>query len=440
MSLNIVILAAGQGTRMKSSHPKVLHCLAGKPILQHVLETAENLSPQNIYIIYGHQGEKIREYFNHYLPNLIWVEQKEQLGTAHAVMQVLPYLNNPDEKVLILSGDVPLISKTTLEAGLLPSHFTRRRNDAGIVLWTTVLDNPTGFGRIIRNRDNKIIKITEEKDASQTEKEIKEINAGIYLTTVKNLKTSLSQISQNNIQKEFYLTDIVSEEIDVTDIIVQNPYEVYGVNDLEQLYLLECYYQQNMAKKLRLSGVRVDQNVIFEGNIEIGTDSKIGANCILKNIKIGRNTEIKPNSIIENSIIGDDCRVGPFARIRPGTKLSSQVHIGNFVEIKNSDIHHKSKIPHLSYVGDTTMGESVNFGAGAITCNYDGANKHRTIIGNNVFIGSDAQLIAPIKIEDGSTIGAGSTISKNTPANKLTISRAKQQTIEHWVRPKKEEK
>lgn len=435
MNLNVIILAAGQGTRMKSSQPKVLHCLAGKPLLQHVIETAENVSPQNIYIIYGCQGEKIRAQFENFAENLHWIEQKEQLGTAHAVMQVLPYLNNPDEKVLILYGDVPLISKQTL------IELIDKTSQEQLGLLTVVLENPFGFGRIIRNKENnKIIKITEEKDADLTEKKIKEINAGIYLSSVKNLKISLSKISQNNIQKEFYLTDIVSKDIEITDIIVQNPYEVYGVNDLEQLSILECYYQQNTAKNLRLSGVRVDQNVIFEGNLEIGPDSKIGANCILKNIKIGKNTEIKPNSIIEDSIIGDDCTVGPFARIRPGTKLSSQVHIGNFVEIKNSDIHQKSKIPHLSYVGDTTMGESVNFGAGAITCNYDGANKHRTIIGNNVFIGSDTQLIAPLKIEDGSTIGAGSTITKNTPAHKLTLSRAKQLTVEHWVRPKKEEK
>lgn len=435
MSLNVIILAAGQGTRMKSSQPKVLHCLAGKPLLQHVLETAQSLSPRNITIVYGHQGEKIRTQFENFAENLSWVEQKEQLGTAHAVMQVLPHLNNPDEKVLILYGDVPLISKQTL------IELIDKTSQEQLGLLTVVLENPFGFGRIIRNKANhKIIKITEEKDASQTEKEIKEINVGIYLCSVKNLKISLSQISQNNIQKEFYLTDIVRDNIDVSDIIVQNPYEVYGINDLEQLYILECYYQQNTARNLRLSGVRIDQNVIFEGNIEIGPDSRIGANSILKNIKIGRNTEIKPNSIIEDSVIGDDCKVGPFARIRPGTKLSSQVHVGNFVEIKNSQIHQKSKIPHLSYVGDTTMGESVNFGAGAITCNYDGANKHRTLIGNNVFIGSDVQLIAPIKIEDGSTIGAGSTISKNTPAYKLTLSRAKQQTIEHWVRPKKEQK
>ncbi len=435
MTLNIIILAAGQGTRMKSALPKVLHHLAGKPLLQHVIETAQSLSPQNIHIIYGYQGEKIRTEFENFYTNLNWSEQKEQLGTAHAVMQVLPHLDNPNEKVLILYGDVPLVSKQTL----IELINTTSQDQLGLL--TVVLESPFGFGRIIRGKDNnKIIKIIEEKDAGPSEKEIKEINAGIYLTTVENLKTSLSQISPHNSQKEFYLTDIVREEVDIVDIIVPNPYEVYGVNDLEQLYLLERYYQESIAKELRLSGVKVDQNVIFEGNIEIGLGSKIGANCILKNIKIGKNTEIKPNSIIEDSVVGDDCKVGPFARIRPGTKLSSQVHVGNFVEIKNSEINQKSKIPHLSYVGDTTMGESVNFGAGVITCNYDGANKHRTIIGNNVFIGSDVQLIAPVEIAEGSTIGAGSTISKNTPAHKLTLSRTKQQTVEHWVRPQKEEK
>jgi len=436
MSLNIIILAAGQGTRMKSTLPKVLHPVGGKPLLQHVLETAQSLSPQNIYIIYGCQGEKIRVQFENFTENLHWVEQKEQLGTAHAVMQALPYLNNPDEKVLILYGDVPFISQQTLEAGLL--RFAR--NDAGVGLWTTVLDNPAGFGRIIRTMDNKVVKITEEKDADSAEKKIKEVNAGIYLSTVKNLKTSLSQVSQNNSQKEFYLTDIVKKDIDVSDIVVQNPYEVYGANDLDQLYILECYYQQTTARNFRLSGIKVDQNVIFEGHIEIGLGSKIGANCILKNVKIGKNTEIKPNSVIEDSVVGDDCKVGPFARIRPGTELLTQVSVGNFVEIKNSYINPKSKIPHLSYVGDTVMGENVNIGASVITCNYDGAYKNQTIIGDHVFVGSGSQLIAPIEIEEGSTIGAGSTITKNTPAYKLTLSRAKQQTVEHWVRPKKEEK
>lgn len=431
-NLNIIILAAGQGTRMKSSLPKVLHKLGGKALLQHVIDTAQALFPKNIYIIYGYEGEKIKSAFENIKYNkLNWVYQEKQLGTAHAVMQVLPMLRNSDEQVLILYGDVALISLQTLHALLQKTSF----NQLGLL--TVNLENPAGLGRIIRDKNNKVIKITEEKEATAEEKQIKEINPGIYLTTVKYLRKILPEISAHNAQQEYYLTDIVTVQSDIVDINIENFYEVYGVNDLEQLYILECYYQAELAKKLRLSGVIIGPNVIFEGNITIGSGSQIGANCILRDVNIGNNTEIKANSIIEESVIGDHCKIGPFARIRPGTELASQVTVGNFVEIKNSQINSKSKIPHLSYVGDTTMGENVNFGAGAITCNYDGVNKYRTIIENNVFIGSDSQLIAPVKIEEGSIIGAGSTITKDTPANKLTLARARQQTIDRWVRSKK---
>jgi bifunctional UDP-N-acetylglucosamine pyrophosphorylase/glucosamine-1-phosphate N-acetyltransferase len=435
LSFNIIILAAGQGTRMKSSLPKVLHTLGGKPLLQHVINTAVALSPQKIYIVHGHEGEKIKAALRHAdAPELNWIHQAKQLGTAHAVLQVLPALKNPDEQVLILYGDVPLVSSHTL------NRLLQKTEAHQLGLLTVNLENPAGFGRIIRDKDKKIIKITEEKDASAAEKKITEINTGIYLTTVKYLRETLPGLSANNIQQEYYLTDIVTPQSNCIDINVDDVYEVYGVNDFEQLYILECYYQAALAKKLRMSGVIVGPNVIFEGDITIAAGSRIGANCILRDVTIGSHTDIKPNSMIEESTIGDQCKIGPFARIRPGTKLSSEVTIGNFVEVKNSDIASKSKVSHLSYVGDTTMGENVNFGAGAITCNYDGANKYRTVIENNVFVGSDAQLIAPVRIEEGSTIGAGSTITKDTPANKLTIGRARQQTIERWMRPQKEEK
>jgi bifunctional UDP-N-acetylglucosamine pyrophosphorylase/glucosamine-1-phosphate N-acetyltransferase len=428
MMLNVVILAAGRGTRMRTHLPKVLHPLGGKPLLQHVIDTSKSLNPKNIYIVTGYENEKIQAAFEN--EKVIWVHQEKQLGTAHAVMQILPHLKNPEEQVLILYGDVPLISALTLQNLIDKTPLQQ------LGLLTAILDNPFGLGRIIRDKQNKVVKITEEKEASQTEKNIKEINPGIYLAAVKYLQEILPTLSSNNSQQEYYLTDIVNANISIADIRVENFYEVYGVNDLEQLFNLECYYQSQMAKNLRLSGVMVSQNVIFEGNIEIGSGSKIGANCILRNVKIGNNVEIKANSFLEDCIIKEECKIGPFARIRPGTELEKNVSIGNFVEIKNSQINKNSKIPHLSYVGDTTMGENVNFGAGAITCNYDGINKHRTIIENNVFIGSDSQLIAPITIEEGAFVGAGSTITKSAPRHKLTLSRSKQQTLENWTRPK----
>ena len=430
MSLNIIILAAGQGTRMKSVLPKVLHELSGRALLDHVISTVQLLSHQNIYVVIGYEAEQIKNYFKDKFKNINWIIQENLLGTGDAVKQALPYLKNADNRALILYGDMPLISSKTLQN--LIAHT--KQDQLGLI--TTHTNNPFGFGRIIRDKNNHIINIIEEKDASADQKKITEINPGIYLTTVKNLQHWLPKIKPNNSQKEFYLTDIVSMADAITSIMAENSNEVLGVNDLEQLYQLECAHQAELAKKFRLSGVMVSSNVRFEGDVEIGAGSKIGANSIIKNSKIGKNVEVKPNTIIEDSVIHDECSIGPFARLRPGTVLDKKVKIGNFTEIKKSHIGEGSKVPHLSYVGDAVLGKNVNFGAGSIICNYDGVNKHQTVIENNAFIGSNSQLVAPVKIGEGAFIGAGSTITKDAPAHKLTVSRAKQTTVESWKPPK----
>ena len=455
MSLNIIILAAGQGTRMKSAIPKVLHLLSGVPLLEHVIKTAQLLKPHNIFIVLGHESEKIKQYFKDY-QTITWIYQEKQLGTAHAVLQVLPYLKKPDEKVLILYGDVPLLSEHTLKNLLEKTAIDK----LGII--TALFKHPFGFGRIIRDKNNhdKIIKIIEQKDLSDTQQAIKEINAGIYCLSVKNLKSWLPKITHDNAQQEYYLTDLVNlanHEAECTGLIIQENWEVQGVNDRVQLYELEKNHQKKLADHLRLSGVTIlsdniiirgdiknihiesdvmiDSNVILEGNIHIESGSIIGAHSVIKNTRIGKKTEIKSHCVIEDSVIGDQCKIGPFARLRPGTILHHEVLIGNFVEVKNSDIHPASKIPHLSYIGDTDMGKHVNIGAGVITCNYDGAKKHRTVIGDNVFVGSDSQLIAPVTIEEGAYIGSGSTITKTAPAGKLTLTRTPQKTVEGWKKP-----
>jgi len=430
-NLDIIILAAGKGTRMKSPLPKIMHELSGKPLLQHVIDTAKKLMPNNIYIVTGHKSDTVKNYFVHD-KKLNFIYQKKQLGTAHAVMQVLPLIKNSQQQILILYGDVPLISHETL-LQLIKKFSANKKIDLGML--TAILDDPKGLGRIIRHK-NTIVKIIEEKEANAKEKLINEINTGIYISTLQYLKNSLKKITPHNSQGEYYLTDIITTKTGVTDIIVKDNIEISGVNDLEQLHQLECLHQKNLSKQFRLSGVTVGPNVIFEGKVDIGAGSKIGANCVLKNVSIGEMVEIKPYCVIEDAVIKSHCKIGPFARIRPGTQLFENVSVGNFTEIKNSNIHQYSKIPHLSYIGDTKMGEKVNIGAGVITCNYDGINKHKTIIGDNVFVGSDSQLIAPIEIESGAFIGAGSTITKKAPKNKLTLSRAKQVTLEHWKKPK----
>lgn len=452
--INVVILAAGMGKRMRSALPKVLHPLAGKPILSHVLDTARTLSPEKICVIYGYGGERVRQTVGDD-SNLIWVEQAQQLGTGHAVKQALPYLEK-GSATLVLFGDVPLVKSNTLE-----ELIGKARAD-NLVLLTVELDNPTGYGRIVRDSEtNRVQAIVEEKDALPSQKAIREINTGIMILPSMYLESWLDRLSNTNTQGEYYLTDIIAMAVDDgIQIETSNPsseWEVVGVNDKVQLSSLERIYQQDIANKLMEQGVmladparldvrgklvcgndvEIDVNCIFEGNVRLGDGVKVNANCILRNVVVSDGTVIHPFSMLEDTRVGENCRVGPYARIRPGTQLDDVVHVGNFVEIKNSHIASGSKVNHLSYIGDTEMGKQVNIGAGTITCNYDGAFKYRTIIEDNVFIGSDSQLIAPVTVAKGSTIGAGSTITRDTPEGQLTLSRVKQISIAHWKRPQK---
>ncbi len=453
MTLSIVILAAGQGKRMHSRLPKVLHSLAGKSLLERAINTAYTLKPSTPpIVIFGHQGEQVREALQHL--DTTWVKQEEQLGTGHAVLQTLPHIPQ-DNRVLILYGDVPLISTETLQQLL----NTTPENQVGII--TAHFNNPTGLGRIVRNEQSAILRIVEEKDATSTERTIQEINSGIYLVPAKYLQRWLPTLSNQNAQQEYYLTDIiqkaVAENISITSIQPTHPQEVYGINDRVQLAELETFHRQLAAETFMRSGVTlldpkrfdlrgeliagqdvtIDVNVIIEGKVSIGNNCHIGPNCVLRDTIIADNVIVKANSVIEGADIGENCVIGPFARIRPETELSSNVHVGNFVEIKKSWIGTGSKVNHLTYIGDSEIGKQVNVGAGTITCNYDGVNKNKTIIGDNAFIGSNTSLVAPIKIGEGATIGAGSTISREAPANQLTLCRADQRSLAGWQRPKK---
>jgi bifunctional UDP-N-acetylglucosamine pyrophosphorylase/glucosamine-1-phosphate N-acetyltransferase len=453
--LNIVILAAGLGKRMHSALPKVLHPLAGKPLLTHVLDTARALSPRQICVVYGHGGEAVRQAIND--ENLTWVQQVPQLGTGHALMQALPHLND-EGATLVLYGDVPLTRIETLERLILMAA------EKTVALLTVQMAEPTGYGRILRNEVGEVIAIIEEKDASAAQRQIREINTGIMIIPNEYLQNWLHTLENNNAQKEYYLTDIVAMAVrDGVRVEAAQPdygWETIGVNSKTQLANLERIYQNQWAQRLLEQGVtladpsridvrgqlkcgrdvEVDIDCIFEGNVELGDGVKVGAHCILKNVNAASGSAIAPYSLIEDAEIGDNCRIGPFARIRPGTRLDNEVHIGNFVEVKNSVIARGSKANHLSYIGDTVVGKRVNIGAGTITCNYDGANKYQTIIEDDVFVGSDTQLVAPVTVGQGSTIGAGSTITRDTPAEKLTLSRAKQISIEGWQRPVKKPK
>ncbi|WP_456415822.1 bifunctional UDP-N-acetylglucosamine diphosphorylase/glucosamine-1-phosphate N-acetyltransferase GlmU [Thiolapillus sp.] len=452
MKLGIVILAAGQGTRMKSSLPKVLHLLAGRPLLAHVLETAASLQPKKTVVVYGHGGEQVRDAVDE--PGVLWVEQAEQLGTGHAVQQAMPLLQDMD-KVLVLYGDVPLIRKESLQK-LIANAQT------GVGLMTLVLKDPASYGRIQRDASGKVQCIVEHKDAAAEQLAIREINTGIMLVDTPHLQQWLQELSPKNAQGEYYLTDIIAMAVrDGIDIHVTQPgnaVEAEGINDRLQLATLERVLQCWQAEALMRDGVTLldparfdlrgslsagtdvtlDVNVILEGRVELGSGVSVGANTVLRNVQVADNVRIRENCVIEDAVIGAGSAIGPFSRIRPGTRLADGAHVGNFVEIKNSSIGSGSKINHLSYIGDTQMGAGVNIGAGTITCNYDGAHKHRTTIEDKAFIGSNAALVAPVCIGEDATIGAGSVIAKDAAAGELTVARGKQVTIKGWKRPLKE--
>ncbi|MEK7991269.1 MAG: bifunctional UDP-N-acetylglucosamine diphosphorylase/glucosamine-1-phosphate N-acetyltransferase GlmU [Thiotrichaceae bacterium] len=452
MKLAIVILAAGQGKRMHSDLPKVLHPLVDKPLLQHVIETAQTLKPNDIYIVYGHGGDRVRNELQHCAVH--WVEQKQQLGTGHAVAQAMPLIDT-DALVLVLYGDVPLIQSTTLQALCIPE------SEQALRLLTASLDNPTGYGRIMRNAANQVTQIIEEKDADNNIRQIREVNTGILAVPAYYLRKWLNALNTSNAQGEYYLTDIIEMAAQAgINIFTHQPdsrYEVLGVNNRMQLAELERYYQKKQAMELMQAGVTlkdparldirgqvqtgfdvsIDVNVILEGKVTLGHRVTIGANTIIKNSSIGDDCEILPNSLIENAQVGSHCRIGPYARLRPDAKLANDVHVGNFVEIKKTTVAAGSKINHLTYIGDAEVGSGVNIGAGTITCNYDGVNKWQTVIGDNAFIGSGTQLVAPVTVGENVTIGAGSTITKDTPNSGLTLSRSPQASNPSWQRPQK---
>jgi len=455
MNITTIILAAGKGTRMRSAFPKIMHKIANRPLLQHVYDMSKQLDNNQIKIVYGHGAELVRERLKHL--DASWIEQKQQLGTGHAVQQVTDQIADTDT-VLILYGDVPLLKLITVKALLA------NVDDKSLGLLTVNLSDPKGYGRIIRDSHGRVQRIVEEKDASNNEKLIKEVNTGIMAVKGDKLKLWLAQIKNHNAQGEYYLTDIiemaVGEKIKVITNHPNSEDEVMGVNNRMQLSHLERVYQQEQAANLMEQGVTlrdpsrfdlrgsleslgqdidIDINVILEGKNSIGSNVTIGANTRIKNSVIGDHVEIFDNCVIEDAVIGAGSRIGPFARLRPETVLGVNVHIGNFVEIKKSDVAEKSKINHLSYIGDTTVGSNVNIGAGTITCNYDGVNKFRTVIEDGAFIGSDTQLVAPVRVGKNATIGAGSTITKDSPENQLTLSRVKQVSISGWQRPEKKE-
>ncbi len=453
MFLKVIILAAGKGTRMRSKHPKVLQPLAQKPLLQHVVETAEKLSCDEVIAVIGHGADAVKA--NIIGKNLSYAMQSEQLGTGHAVVQANDFYND-DDIVLILYGDVPLTKPLTLKNLLSLVDDTHP-----LALLTISLEDSSGYGRIVRSHDFKVQEIIEEKDASASQKKIKEVNTGIMAVKGKYLKGWLANLSADNAQKEYYLTDIIAMCVtDGYEILTSQPesaMEVLGINNKSQLQELERLLQAQLAQELMVTGatlidatrvdirgevtigqdVLIDVNVIFEGKVVLGDNIRVGANCVVKNSRIGSDTVIEPFSYIEETEIAEGCSIGPYARLRPGTDLAEDVKIGNFVETKKVNIGKGSKISHLSYIGDTLMGEGCNIGAGTVTCNYDGVNKHLTEIGDHVFVGSASQLVAPVKIGSGATIGAGSTITKEAPANKLTLSRLKQITLKDWQKPEK---
>lgn len=455
MSLSVVILAAGKGTRMRSSLPKVLHAIADKPMVSHVINAARQLNADNIYIVYGFGGEVLKATIanNSASDDLTFIEQKEQLGTGHAVDMASPFIND-NENVLVLYGDVPLTKVSTLEKLLAvkPEH--------GMGLLTVNLANPTGYGRIVR-KDNAVVGIIEQKDASAEQLLITEANTGILLANGGDLKRWLANLSSDNAQGEYYLTDIIAachqEGKAIATAHPDTEIEVEGANNRVQLASLERAFQLREAEALMIAGaslrdpnridirgnvvigeeVHIDINCIFEGDVSLASGVQIGANCILKNCTIGENSIIKANSIIEDAVVGKDCSVGPFARLRPGSVMNKDSHVGNFVEMKKTILGAGSKAGHLTYLGDTVIGQNVNIGAGTITCNYDGVNKFQTTIDDGAFVGSNSSLVAPVTIGVNATIGAGSVIAKDVAADELAVARGKQRNISSWQRPTK---
>jgi bifunctional UDP-N-acetylglucosamine pyrophosphorylase/glucosamine-1-phosphate N-acetyltransferase len=451
MALQIVILAAGQGKRMRSGLPKVLHPLAGRPLLAHVLDTARTLKARRIVVVHGHGAEAVRAAFPD--AGIAWALQSEQLGTGHAVQQAMPHLEAGGD-VLVLYGDVPLVREATLRRLLEAAR-------EGLAVLTVELDDPAGYGRVLRDQAGRVARIVEHKDASPSERAVREVNAGFYALSAPRLAGWLKKITNRNAQKEYYLTDIVAlavaEDVPVIGVRAEDEWEVAGVNSKRELAALERRYQKQAAERLLDEGVTladparidvrgalqcgrdvsIDVNCVFEGRVTLADGVRVGANCVLRDVTVGTGTEVFAFSHLDSSVVGARCRIGPYARLRPGADLADEVHIGNFVEIKASRLGAASKANHLAYIGDAELGARVNVGAGTITCNYDGAEKHRTVIEDDCFIGSDATLVAPVRIARGSYIGAGSTISKDTPPGQLTVARAKQVSVPGWKPPKK---
>ena len=453
--LSVVILAAGEGKRMKSALPKVLQPLAGRPLLAHVIDTARSLRPHSIHVVYGHGGEQVREVLGK--EAVEWTLQAQQLGTGHAVLQAVPKIPD-DHRVLVLYGDVPLLGRATLERLVTAGA----RDD--VALLTMTPQDPTGYGRIVRDTQGRVERIVEQKDASAQERAIRECNTGVMAAPSRLLKQWLGGLRAANSQGEYYLTDVVEMAVKagiaVTPVACDDPIEALGVNDKVQLATLEAVCRERAARDLMIAGVTIadparvdvrgsvqhgkdvfiDVNVVLEGSVTLGDRVHIGPGCVIRDAQIGDDTQVFPHCVIEGAAIGPGCNIGPFARFRPTSHLSAGVHIGNFVEVKNSTMADGSKANHLSYVGDAQVGARVNIGAGTIIANYDGANKHRTVIEDDAHTGSNSVLVAPITVGAGATVAAGSTVANQVPAGKLTIARARQTTIENWIRPTKQKK